>query len=181
MAIIGIQIKGLQELDDELKAFPKKLQREIVHNTIMEGSKVVYEEAVRRIPIRKKEWPKMKYTHPAGSLKTRGLFVGLARRTKESVTSYLVGTNQEYGWYGLFLERGHLRVAKKKVKKERFKYISGFTGKTRNRQGRIIDFVPPKPFLLPALQAKASEALEKMKSVLKMYIDKYKPDYAIRK
>lgn len=180
MAIIGMEIKGLKELDNELKNLPEKLQREIVHNAIMEGSKIVYEDAQKRIPIRTKEWKGMKYKHPKGSLKAKGLFVGLGKRTKRSVTSYIVGTNQKYGWYGLFLEFGHLRVAKKKIK-ERFKYKSGLTGKTRSRPGRILGFVPARPFLLPALEAKSHEVIEKMRTTIKGYIDKYKPDYAIRK
>lgn len=180
MAIIGIELKGLKELDNELKALPEKLQREIVHNAIMEGSKVVYEDAIKRIPMRSKEWKGMKYKHPAGSLKAKGLFIGLAKKTKRSITSYFVGTNQKYGWYGLFLEFGHLRVAKKNVR-DRFKYKSGLTGKTRGRPGRILGFIPAKPFLLPALTAKASEAIEKMRITIKEYIDKYKPTYAIRK
>ena len=159
-AEIKISLLGLKELEKGLLELPEKLRKEAVYSALRQASDIVKKDAQDRIPVRVKEFEsteKSKYCHPPGTLKSKGLSSYPSKLFNKYVIEYVIATNKKYGWYGLWVERGHLRVAKK-------------TG----RPGRVIGWVNAKPFLRPALQSKAAEAIDKMASVIKEWIGRYK-------
>ncbi len=174
-AEIKISLLGLKELEKGLLDLPEKMRKEAVYSALRQATDIVKEDARTRIPVRVKEFEgteKSKYYHPPGTLKSKGLSSYPSKLFNKNIIEYVVGTNKKYGWYGLWVERGHLRVAKKTHKGERFLYKSA--AKKIGRPGRVIGWVNAKPFLRPALQAKATEAIDKMASVIKEWIDRYK-------
>lgn len=175
-----VKVKGFKELDEELKNLPLKLQKKAFQDASREGAKVIMEEARKKIPVRVKEWEGANYGRPPGTLKRKGLSIAKAKKIIKGMILFNVFTNKKYGWYGLWVERGHFRVIKKGIK-ERFKYESKVTGKTRSRAGKIIGWVSAKPFMRPALQSGIKSSMETMKNIIKKHIDEYKSDYAIRK
>lgn len=175
-----VEVKGFKELDEELKNLPLKLQKKAFQDAAKSGAKVIMEEARKKIPVRVKEWEGANYGRPPGTLKRKGLSIKKAKTIIKGTILYNVFTNKKYGWYGLWVERGHFRVIKKGIK-ERFQYKNKITGKTRSRAGKIIGWVSAKPFMRPALQSGLKNAQEAMKNIIKKYIDEYKPDYAFRK
>lgn len=176
-AEIKISLLGLKELEKGLLELPEKLRKEAVYSALRQASDIVKKDAQDRIPVRVKEFEgteKSKYYHPPGTLKFKGLSSYPSKLFNKYVIEYVIATNKKYGWYGLWVERGHLRVAKKTHKGERFLYKSAVTGKKTGRPGRVIGWVNAKPFLRPALQSKAAEAIDKMASVIKEWIGRYK-------
>ena len=180
MELTHLEIKGLKELDNELKNLPLKLQKEAFQDALKEGARVIKEEIVKRTPVRTKEWEKANYGRPPGTLKRKGFTIMKSRKVPRDVIAYNVVANKKYGWYAWWVEKGHQRVSKKKFKGERFAYKSKYTGKTKSRPGRVLGFTQAKPFAVPGLQAGAGRAVEAIKNTIAKYINEYQPDNIVR-
>lgn len=180
MELTSLEIKGLKELDQELKDLPLKLQKKALQDAVKAGAKVIKEEVVKRTPVRTKEWEKANYGRPPGTLKRKGFSVMQAKKAPKGVIAYNVVANKKYGWYAWWVEKGHQRVNKKKFKGTRYKYTSKYTGKTKTRYGKVVGFVQAKPFAVPGLQAGAGRAIEVIKNTVAKYINEYKPDNIAR-
>lgn len=176
MELTQFEIKGLKELDEELKNLPLKLQKKAFQDAMKEGARVIKEEVVKRVPIRVKEWEGANYGRPPGTLKRKGFSIMKSKKGAKNVIGYNVVANKKYGWYAWWVEKGHQRVSKKKFKGERYSYKSKYTGKTKSRPGRVLGFTQAKPFAVPGLKAGAGRAIEAIKNTIAKYINEYKPD-----
>lgn len=180
MELTHLGIKGLKELDEELRNLPLKLQKKAFQDAVKSGARVIRDEVRKRTPVRTKEWEGANYGRPPGNLKRRGFSVLKSKKPPKGIVAYNVVANKKSGWYAWWVEKGHQRISKKKFKGERYKYTSKYTGKTRTRPGRVLGFVKAKPFAAPGLKAGAGRAIEAIKDTVAKYINEYKADNIAR-
>ena len=112
---LQFEIKGLKELDEVLKTFPEKVQRNAIASACFAGAAVWREGAKGRVPVR---------TSPAGLVRmgkgAQGRLPGFLRASIRvwkkrgiqggATVTYGVGT-RGYAFYGKFLEFGTSKMS----------------------------------------------------------------------
>lgn len=144
---LNFEIKGLKELDDVLKTFPEKVQRNAIKSACFAGAAVWRDGAKGRVPVR---------SDPPGPIRmgrrsTHGRLPGYLRasirvwlkRGKEGgpTVTYGIGT-RGYAFYGKFLEFGTSKMA-------------------------------ARPWLRPTVDSLVGWATEAMRSRLQQRIERY--------
>lgn len=144
---LDFEVKGLKELDDVLRTFPEKVQRNCIASACFAGAAVWRDGAKGRVPVR---------SEPEGLVRmykgaTKGRLPGFLRASirvwkKRGVAggptvTYGVGT-RGMAFYGKFLEFGTSKMA-------------------------------ARPWLRPAVDALAGWAAEAMRSRLEQRIKRY--------
>lgn len=153
-------IKGFKELDEALKQFPIKLQKNILSHAVKQGAKVIQRAAIAMAPVGK-----------TGKLR-RAIKVGIGKKRKNlySVT-YLVGLNKKMAWYGRLVEMGAGAHFIKPKRKEALKIGENIIDGKISHPG----VVNRKPFMRPAIDNYADQAIVAMKNDLIQGIEKNLP------
>lgn len=168
-----IPVKGLKELDAYLSALPKKLQTGAYRAGLTAAAAVVRDEARVRAPKR------------TGKM-AKAIRSGSPRQNQDGTFSIRVSLDKgEHGFLGLFHEFGvspHLiastgkgegRVAIRKAKDGKGKVAAGVLKIGDDFVSGIISHPGHRaqPFMLPALDAKAKEAVEAFRGRIVAYIE----------
>ena len=158
-----IQVRGLAELNRELKAFPAKLQKKAVRRAIAAGAKIVQKDAKANAPrnsgaTRRAIATKSTPSRSQPNLVRSSVFV----RTGGNRTKATRGRNEDpYYWY--FQEFGY-RATGRGAK------TSGLSRADFRARGRKI---AGKRFMRRALERNSGRILATFRSTLKREIDTY--------
>jgi len=140
---LKVDISGDKELVKKLLQLEATVARMAIREALKAGAEVIAEEARQNAPVE------------TGNLREN---IGLE---KESVTktggSYKIGPSKK-AFYGLFVEMGHPIVV-------------GGRRTAKKKPGRVVGFVPPKPFLRPAFDSRKAEAEKVVRDKLKQLIE----------
>lgn len=169
---ITVEIEGLAGLLSELKAFPQAVTTRVLRGAAATGASVIRKEAILRAPT---------YTGPEeqghprpGTLKkaiyqvrmvqectpTREVFKVDVRRGKRAQSVGKRGANLD-AFYASWVEYGHYA---------RVPHAMTKTAKAAGRALGVAKWVPAKPFMRPALQAKGEDALKAMRDYIRQNI-----------
>ena len=133
-----VHVKGLAELQQALNQVPAKIEANILRAALRAGAKVVQEEVKAQVPVK------------SGTLR-RGIKISTARRGGK-VTAKVKATGK-HAHIAPWLEYGtaaHRIVAKGKG----LALFGGGFAKVVQHPG-----LPPRPFMRPALDARAAQAV----------------------
>jgi len=163
----GIHVTGLKELGEFLKTFPEKLQKNIMRAAQREGAKVVAKEAARRCPVG--TGSNTEYGNYSGALRD-SIRVTTKSRGTTVITSIIAGGKLKNGadlYWAHIIEftgaRPHWIFARK--------------GSSLSFQGVQVRaaFHPgmaAKPFMAPALDMQAENAVRVIANYMRKKIDK---------
>lgn len=131
-------IKGGAELQKFLDTLPVKVERNIMRSALRAGAKPIAEEARSLVPI------------DSGELRDS---IRVSTRSRRGVVSASVKAGNKKAWYWRFVEFG---TAAHEIKPKNAKslFIAGLFKKLVSHPG-----AKAKPFMRPALDAKANEAI----------------------
>lgn len=148
-----ISVRGLRELEQAFESIPLRLQRNVMRAALRAGAKVVAEEAKRRAPVKSGALQKsirigsrLRYGVPEASIRAGG-------RLKDGRSA----------WYARIIERGAIphEIAVRAGTASLF--INGrAVGKSVQHPG-----VVAKPFMRPALDTRAREAVESVAALVR--------------
>jgi HK97 gp10 family phage protein len=143
--MITFEIKGLKEMGDRLAQLPGKIARRALAAAVREGAGVIRTEARQRAPVGTKIYKDYRgKTHRPGVLRKSGvIYKKLKSRNWRTTVLFGVGFSKR-GYYGRWVERG-------KSKKHR---------------------QVAQPFVVPAFEATAEKAAEKLKDRLGRELEK---------
>ena len=147
-----INIKGGEELSKALKQLSPKIEKNIMRAALRAGAKVIADEAKRNVPEKSGE---LKKSIRSGSKATRqGQVIATAK------------AGNDKAWYWRFVEFGtqaHLIMAKN----QKSMAFGGVFAKQIEHPGATA-----RPFMRPALDAKAQEAIQKVADVVRQRLTK---------
>lgn len=155
-----VKVKGLADLQAMLEELPAKIERNVVRGGLRAGAKVIQEEAKRLCPVgggqlRKGETP--------GALRDSVRISMAARRGKVTAT---VKAGNRAAYYAHMVEFGTARHwIKPKNRKSLF--LSGLMKEVVDHPG-----AQKKPFMRPAIDGKAEEAINEMADYIRERIPK---------
>jgi len=169
---VTIEIEGLQGLLSELKAFPQAVTTRVLRGAAATGASVIRKEAILRAPV--STGPEEEGHPPPGTLKkaiyqvrmtqectpTREVFKVDIRRGKRAQSVGKRGTNLD-AFYASWVEFGHYARPPGGLTK---------TAKAAARVAGTAKWVPAKPFIRPALQAKGEDAIKAMRDYIQQNI-----------
>ena len=151
-------VKGFKELDEALKQFPIKLQRNILRNATRAGAKVIQKAAIAMAPVK------------TGQL-AKGIKVNAGSKRKgQYAVTYKVGLTKE-AWYGRLVEMGagaHII----EIKSKKALTIGDKVVGTEIHHPGIMH---RKPFMRPAIDNYADQAITAIKNKLIQGIEKNLP------
>lgn len=154
---MSMQLRGFKELDDQLKTLPNKVAGQALVRSLHAAAKPIITEARRLAPKHDGPYPKHRKDRKPGTL--RRSIIARVNKAYRDGAAIFIGASKK-AWYAYMVEMGHVIVTRKT------------TGKTRNARrqnaraaGRN---VAPRPFLRPAFDSKAAEAV-KVLGVRMMY------------
>jgi HK97 gp10 family phage protein len=132
-------IKGGKELQEFLDQLPAKMEANIMRSALRQGANVIKEEAKANVPVE------------SGDLRDS---LRVSTRSKRGVVTASVKAGNKKAWYWRFVEFG---TAAHKIagKKGGFLSFGGLFAKSVQHPG-----ARPKPFMRPALDAKANAAIQ---------------------
>lgn len=137
--MITWEVHGLKEMGKQLEALPAKLARRALAASVREGAAVIRVRARAEAPLGIKIYKDYRgRTHRPGFLRKSGV-VMKKMKTRDWRSTVLFGLGfSKRGFYGKWVERGKAKKHKQS----------------------------PNPFVLPAFEATAQQAVEKLKSRL---------------
>ena len=168
--MMTVKIEGLSDLMDTLRDLPNQMQGKVLRSVAGTGAGVLKAEILQRAPtwdgqVAKNHPPPgtlkravyMAYI-PEDSLPTRASFkVGIRRgkgaRTRNTSKSGPVQSQTLDAYYWAWVEFGHYARVNKKMSK---------SAKLAGRALGVATWVPARPFVRPAFEAKKAEALRAM-------------------
>jgi HK97 gp10 family phage protein len=137
-----VNIKGGKELNAFLQTLPVKIERNIMRSALRFGARTIANEAKNNVPVESGDLRKSIRTGSSG------------RRGK--VEAYVRAGNKK-AWYGLFVEMGTAAHMIKTKNRSALKFAGAdgmvFTKNAEHPGAKA------KPFLRPALDNKADEAI----------------------
>lgn len=138
MSTVGV--KGLSELQAFLSSLPAKVEKNIMRSALRQGANVLKDEAKKNLSAN-------------GNIDTGKLRDGIRVSTnyKRGVVSATVKAKGTHGYIGHWIEYGVAAHSLKKGAKRK-------SGKYQD-QGRKHHGITPHPFMRPALDTKAQQAL----------------------
>jgi len=169
-----VPVKGLRELDRNLKTLPDKIQRRTLNTALVAGARVVIKAAQARAPS-KTGATKRNIASRKGKYKTRlaarrviGVVHG--KLVKRGIVEAVLGETRVIGKNG---KSRYRKLTKRERNREdpfywRFQEL-GYTAvgrrKARGRAGRAIrrlrgKWIPGRPFLTPALENNVPRIIE---------------------
>ena len=142
--MVSVEIK-MKDVMKKLSKLPEKVQKRVVTGAVRASAKPIVQEAKRLVPVK------------TGNLKKS---IGITKIRSKSKTEVVFAvsprkTAKYDGFYGRFVEFGHVLKEKGKGKK-----------------GKVIGHAPPKPFLRPAYEKMSDECLRAFKEYMIKRIDK---------
>lgn len=169
---VTIEIDGLDKLLADLKAFPQAVTTRVLRGAAATGASVIRKEAIIRAP--QSTGPVEEGHPPPGTLKkaiyqvrmtqectpTREVFKVDVRRGKRAQSVGKSGRNLD-AFYASWVEFGHYARAPHELKK---------TAKAAARAAGTVKWIPARPFMRPALQAKGEEAIKAMRDYIQQNI-----------
>lgn len=150
-----INIVGGKELSEFLKTLPTKLERNVMRGAMRAGAKVVADEAKKNVPNRN------------GALKKT---IRVSSRSKKGQISGSAKAGSKKVFYASWVEFGtapHMIVANKMFLRFKAKDGRMVTTYSVNHTGAIA-----KPFMRPALDAKAIDAIKATGNYIKARMSK---------
>jgi HK97 gp10 family phage protein len=132
-----VQVKGLREINDFLQKLPAKLEANVLRGALRAGANVVLESAKANVPV------------DTGTLRD-GLKV--STRSRRGVVMARVVTTGKHAYLARWIEYG--TTAHRIVARGKGMYFGGMFAKGVNHPGGR-----PKPFMRPALDARARDAV----------------------
>lgn len=170
MSETTIKVTGLQELNRALVKLSDDVQTKYLRGAVAAGARIVRDAAVRNVPVRSGKLRRAIYSKwiREASGPDRQLFLVSVRRgkqfqskTRQTKRGKTVTTKDNDAYYWTWVEFGHVAAGPQKLK-------GGTARRERARQelrtaGR---FVPPRPFLRPALEANTGAAIEAIREEL---------------
>jgi HK97 gp10 family phage protein len=151
--MIECHVKGLRELDAQLKRFPILLQQNILDKATAAGARIARDAAKSNAPVRTGEM-------------LRSIRMVKNRKSKEA-TSYLVGVFKK-GWYGRLVESG---TKAHTIKAKNAKVLTD--GKSFFGKEVKIPMVRARPWLSPALTFNQERIVKKVGETIKKWLDRY--------
>lgn len=162
--MIEADFKGFDQLDMALKKFPAKLVKKALGKSLKKGANEILKDAKARVPVK------------TGTLK-KSLAVRILPRKavgNRTVVEIWARKGKKYkndGWYANLVEFGTQRHIAKAVNKDVLASPDSVFGKEVE-----IPNVPAKPFMRPALAAKASDAIKTAGNAMAIEIEKLNID-----
>jgi HK97 gp10 family phage protein len=169
MATSTIQIKGLRELDAILKAFPARLEKNVLRTALRQSANVLRDAAKARAPSQG-----IAKNITVRSLKSAPQTVYMATAVNKTRDSYHArflefGTASYY--QGLNTKPASEYAIKPKRKKALMFEVGGEAGSTKIFASKIISKgAAPKPFMRPAIDASLNEMINVFKLAIKLRI-----------
>jgi len=166
---VTVEVKGLDQLLRDLKAFPAAVQKRVLKGAAATGASVLRKEAIQRAPV---STGKVEDGHPPpGTLKkaiyqvrmnqectpTREVFKVGVRSGKRARSVGKKGTNLD-AYYAKWVEFGHFARVPHEMTK---------TAKAAGRMLGVAKWIPPHPFMRPAIAAKQADALRAMQEYIR--------------
>lgn len=151
---IKFDVKGLAEIDKALRELPVKYERQTMMNSLRAAGRIIRDEAKRRVPVR------------TGNLK-KSIAVVTGKRGRVYVTNKQGKGQKNDGWYAHLIEFG--------TKPHNTAKGGGTTlGQWAGEQGGGIPHPgsPAQPFMRPALDSKAGEAIKAIADAAAKHIAK---------
>ena len=151
MATKSVNLKGAKEVQQFLQQLPVKVERNILRSALRAGAKVMADEAKQNVPV------------DDGDLQ-RSIRVS-TRARKGTVYAYAKAGGKNVYWHNWveFGTAAHLI----KGKNGKSLFFNGTFTKSVSHPG-----AKPKPFMRPALDAKASEAINAVGRQIKARLNK---------
>lgn len=156
----SIEVRGLRELEEALRAFPAKLEKRALDGGLRAAGKVLVDEIGRRSAddpliahgMRIRQSPRKRRTHGAH------LVIGWLRRT---------GAGARVAWreFGTQPHTITPKRAEALVDPDTGRFFGGAVQHPGQR---------PRPFVRPALQAAGSRAIKAMRAKLAAYVRRYR-------
>ena len=138
-----IEIKGLRELDYNLKQLPLKIQKKVLRQAVRAGATVIRKEARKNI----KGLPEK-----TGTLR-KSISIAKSRESIPHNPIFTIGPSNK-GWYGHLIEYGFTATGPKK---------KGLTYRdSRARAHKFGKHVPAKPWLRPAFDTTVKKVIQQM-------------------
>lgn len=140
----SLRLSGFRELDQKLGQLGEEVARRIVFQAVREGADLIRDEARARVP-------------KDSGVTARNIRTRMSRRSKGAVEAR-IGTTKR-AWYARLVEHGTAphKITAKHAKVLANKATGRFFGKTVKHPGTA-----PRPFLRPALEARADQAIVKI-------------------
>ena len=142
-----IHIKGLEGLQALLDELPARIEKNMVRGGLRAGAKVVEAEAKQLCPVGK-----------TGALKES---IHVSMRTRQGRISATISAGGGKAWYAGMVEHGTARHWIKPKDRESL-FLAGLERKAVQHPG-----AKKQPFMRPAIDGKASEAIETFSAYLK--------------
>lgn len=183
MAMVGrtaLRLDGAKEIRDVLATFEDKMQVQVWRRALLAGARVVRDRARAAAPVRQGD---ARATRPkrikGGKMRLPGhlranVIAKVLRRRRNGQIVVIAGTRGE-AWYGRLVETGWNPIDRK----ARRRVLRNATGRRRlTASARASDAyrltsaelgsstVPPKPWLRPAFQASAQQAVDAVRQEL---------------
>lgn len=167
-----MSFSGLDGLLADLRSFPAEYQKRLLKGAAATGAAVIRKEAVIRAPVSTGE---IEAGHPPpGTLKKAIYQVRMTQECTPTREVFKVGVRtgkrfQSFGkkgvnldaYYWSWVEYGHFA---------RVPHAMTKTAKAAGRMLGVATWVPARPFMRPAIQAKNAEALQAMRDYLTLRI-----------
>lgn len=156
----AFHVDGLKELQAALAELPKTAQGAALADAVRAGGNVIRDEARQRAPKHAGPYEgKKKSQQRPGTLK-RGIVTRMKRNLAEGWATASITVSKK-AWYGRLVEMGH-RIVGRLPKGAK----GGVRKRARLAQHALGRHVPPHPFLRPAIDVKAQEAVNALRDAL---------------
>jgi HK97 gp10 family phage protein len=165
---VSLQVKGLDQLLAELNALPQAIQTRLMKGVVATGASVIRKKAIDLAPEFTGD---VAAGHPPpGTLKkaiyqarmvsactaTREVWIVDVRRGKRAQSFGKKGENRD-AFYALWVEYGHFTRVPHAMTKQ---------AKAAGRALGVAKWVPPHPFMRPAVVMASQQAFEAMRAYL---------------
>jgi len=148
-----VEIKGLRELDNNLKQLPLKIQKKVLGQAARAGATVIRKEARKNI----KSLPEK-----TGNLR-KSITIVKNRRSQPHNPIFTIGPSGK-GWYGHLVEYGFCATGPKK---------KGLTYReSRGRAKKFGKHTPGRPWFRPAFDTTVKKVIEQMGKRLGIAIER---------
>lgn len=150
-----VEIKGLKELDNNLKQLPLKIQKKVLRQAVRAGATIIRKEA-------KKNLKRLTFKRSTGTLE-KSLIIVKDKKSKPFWPIFGVGPDSK-GWYGHLVEYGFYATGPKK---------KGVTYKASREKARAAGkHTPAKPWFRPAFDTTVKKVIEQIGKRLGMGIER---------
>lgn len=157
-----LKIRGLAEMKDRLKNIPPRLLKNSLRAAVRQGANVIKDAAVALAPVESGALRASIKVVPRKGTPTQVVYSVAAGGDFTAAKKRKFGIDAPF--YAYFVEHGHLNRKKGDA-------LKGGSRRKTARRAALIEYgapqTPPHPFLRPALESHAQQALDVMVSVLR--------------